>query len=87
MNAQSGKTVATGTQIANNLYQLDNFLVQQLAIKSGLTTDADTSSHSFQTKEPLTTWESWHKRFEHLGKSSIQTLLDKNLVVGLDIDL
>lgn len=36
--------------------------------------------------ETLQTWEIWHRRFGHLGMSSIQKLLDKNLVTGLQID-
>jgi hypothetical protein len=37
--------------------------------------------------EPTQTWETWHKRFEHLGMNGMQTLLDKNLVTGLNINM
>ena len=86
MNVWNGETVATGTQIVNNLYRLDNFIIQQPAIKSGLTSKVDAGSHTFQTMEPLPTWETWHKCFGHLGMSSIQTLLNKGLVTGLNVD-
>src|SRR5207302_9158106 len=32
-------------------------------------------------------WETWHRRFGHVGYSGLQKLLDKHLVNGLHIDL
>jgi hypothetical protein len=42
---------------------------------------------TFNTTNLNNTWETWHKRFGHLGNSSIKTLIDKKLVTGLNIDL
>ena len=44
------------------------------------------SSYTFNTTQPIHTWETWHRQFGHLGMSSIKTLLDKDLVTGLHID-
>ena len=85
MNANNSVTVATGTQINNHLYKLDNFIIQKPEMEiPKLTTPV---SHTFATTEPFTSWEMWHRRYGHLGISSIQTLLDKKFVTGLDIDL
>src|SRR6266498_1703909 len=87
MNTRNGATVATGTQVTNHLYWLDNFIIQSPA-KTTITDISWKDEPSvFKVTEPTHTWETWHKRFGHLGKSSIQTLFDKNLVVGLNIDL
>jgi len=40
----------------------------------------------FNTTEPTPSWETWHRRFGHLGKSSIK-LLHNNMVKGLHISL
>jgi len=87
MNTCNGATVATGTQVTNHLYRLDNFIIQSPA-KTTITDISRKDNPSvFKVTEPTQTWETWHKRFGHLGKSSIQTLFNKNLVVSLNIDL
>jgi len=85
MNTGNGVTVATGTQINNHLYKLDNFIIQKP--KMGIPKLTTPVSHTFATTEPFTSWETWHQQFGHLGMSSIQTLLNKKLVTGLNIDL
>jgi len=86
MNAKNGKTVSTGTQISNHLNKLDNFVIQRPVTRPERTMKNRAGSHVFNATEPIPTWETWHKRFGHLGFSSIQTLLDQKLVTGLNVD-
>jgi len=86
MNARNGETVITGTQVSNHLYRLNNFIVQ-LPAKKPCCTLSTNRSITFSATESLPTWETWHRRFGHLGRSSIQTLLDKNLVSGLNVNM
>lgn len=86
MNASNGETVVTGTRIKNNLYKLDNFIIQQPVTIPIPIAKPKAISYAFNTSEQLLTWETWHKRYGHLGLSSIQTLLEKNLVTGLKLD-
>jgi hypothetical protein len=90
MIASNGDTVAAGTRISNNLYMLDNFVAQQPATKQDPEKQKQGSStYAFATSAtgPAQTWETWHKRFGHLGRSGLKTLVDKGLVTGLDLDL
>jgi hypothetical protein len=87
MNMCNGKTVATGTQITNHLYRLDNFILQPMAKKLRPQEGQYSNPSVFNATEPTQSWETWHKRFGHLGNSSIQMLHDKNLVIGLNVDL
>ena len=72
--------------MSNHLYRLNNFIVQ-LPAKIPRHTLLTFKSITFSSMESLQTWETWHRRFGHLGRSSIQTLLDKKLVSGLNVDL
>jgi hypothetical protein len=90
MITRNGTTVAAGTRISNNLYQLDNFIAQLLANitehkKNEIKEIALTCSAAADM--PAQTWETWHRRFSHLARSSIKTLVDKGLVTGLNLDL
>jgi len=70
MNARNGKTVAVGTKINNNLYKLKDFTVQHLGttIPKPLTT----SSYSFNVVNPFKSWNTWHRRFSHLGMTALR---------------
>lgn len=41
----------------------------------------------FVINEPAQSWETWHKRFGHIGYSSLQHILDKNLVEGFNVNI
>jgi hypothetical protein len=41
---------------------------------------------AFATAERLESWETWHKRFGHVSYSSLQRLLEANLVEGFKVD-
>ena len=82
--AKGGKTIARGTQINNHLYKLIDFTI----IKPGsINSDPASVPITFATTEPSQSWEIWHRRFGHLGLSSLTTLLNKQLVTGLDVDV
>ena len=82
MIASNGATVATGTKIQNNLYKLDNFITQLPPIKTH-----SNRENTFNATNLNDSWETWHKRFGHLGNSSIKTLIHNKLVTGLNVDL
>ena len=79
--SKSGKTVVQGTQIENNLYKLkvtirrpkNNFPKRIL-------------SQSFITNEQSQNWETWHKRFGHIGYSGLQYMQTKDLVDGFNVN-
>ena len=78
--AQDGKHVAQGTKIANNLYRM-NVTVRRRQQHT------DTTQEPVSDVEQAQTWETWHKRFGHVGYSGLQTLFDHNLVDGLSVDV
>ena len=41
---------------------------------------------TFQATEPSQSWETWHKRYRHVGYSFLQKLLDLNLMDGFTVD-
>ena len=41
---------------------------------------------TFVTEEPAQCWEMWHRRLGHIGYTTLQQMLDKNLVYGFHID-
>jgi hypothetical protein len=45
------------------------------------------SDCAFNVASPSITWETWHRRFGHVGYSGIKKLLDNQLVDGLEIDM
>ena len=81
---KDGRKVATGTKINNNLYKMNKFTIR----KPGSThpTNVTANPQSFNVGEPAKDWEVWHRCFGHIGMSSLQKILDRNLVKGLNID-
>ena len=54
------------------------------AISSKTTT---CSPQTFQANKPTQSWETWHKRYGHIGYSGLQKLHDLNLVDGFTVDI
>ena len=50
-------------------------------------TMASESSQTFASTESAQSWETWHKRYGHIGYSGLQKLLDNNMVEGLEINI
>ena len=81
MCASNGDTVAVGTKLSNNLYRLQDFKVSKPE-----TTNSINRTYAFQNNTNLATWEIWHRHFGHLGLTSLQALINQNMVTGLNID-
>ena len=79
---KEGKSVAKGTQIENNLYKME-VTINRPENKY----PNEVKPQSFVVNEPSQNWETWHKRFGHIGYSGLQYLLDHNLVEGFNVDI
>lgn len=78
---KNGIPVARGTKIGNNLYQMQVALrTLNTKVMSAITPQC------FVTNEPAQSWETWHKRFGHIGYSGLQQMLDHDLVDGFSVD-
>jgi len=71
------ESVAKGVKISNDLYKFA-FKHAPRPVRS---------DHAFSTASPSQSWETWHRRFRHVGYSGIKKLLDNQLVEGLQIDM
>ncbi len=79
LTAESGKRVATGTRMQNNLYKI------KFKLKVPTQRQMVQSDHVFTAHE-VPSWEAWHQRFGHIGYTGLQKLYDQNLVNGFDVD-
>ena len=77
---KNGQTVATGIKTKNNLYKMKNFVIQ-----TPESTNSD-QNNTYKVGESAKSWETWHKRYGHVGMDSLQELLDKQLVNGFTVD-
>jgi GAG-pre-integrase domain len=78
---RDGTHVAQGSKIANNLYKLD---VSVRCPQNG--NETTTPSYVFSTSVQTQSWETWHRRFGHVGYTGLQKLLDDELVDGFTVD-
>ena len=44
-------------------------------------------SQTFVANNKLPTWETWHRRFGHVGYTGLQKLLDGKMVEGFTVDV
>ena len=79
---QDGRKVAQGIKIQNNLYKLSNIMVRKPE-----PTHKMSNTQSYNMWEPAKTWEIWHRRFGHVGMTSLQQMLDEKLVEGFNVDI
>ena len=42
--------------------------------------------HSFISNEEIQDWETWHRRYGHIGYSGLQKLIDLKMVDGLTVN-
>jgi GAG-pre-integrase domain len=77
---ERGVPVATGNKAKNHLYKMD--------VKLHIETEINVPSTSctFTSTQMSQNWETWHKRFGHVGYGGLQKLLDKGLVHGFTVD-
>ena len=78
---KGGKPVAQGTQVENNLYKMEVTIC-----KPEINFPDEVISQSFVVNEPSQDWETWHKRFGHIGYTGLQYILDHNLVTGFNVN-
>jgi hypothetical protein len=76
---KDGRTVATGHKVINNLYKMQ---VTVRIVKG----NAPIGMQTFAATGPLESWETWHKRFGHVGYSGLKRLWEKNLVDNFTVD-
>src|ERR1700683_136433 len=75
---KDGKRVAEGNRLNNFLYGMN--------VRVKPPTSTSESSQTFTGTESAQSWETWHKRYGHIGYSGLQKLLDNNMVEGLEVD-
>ena len=80
-----GTVIAIGRKVRNHLYKMLVKVSDEKQKKEPLrlTTDKYLIFLSEGTPE---SWETWHKRFGHVSYTGLQTLLDKDLVLGFNVD-
>ena len=82
-----GIPVAQGNKIGNSLYKMD--VVTRTPNATTSTSPKvviTTTPQCFVANEPAQSWETWHKRFGHIGYSGLQYMLDHDLVEGFSVD-
>jgi hypothetical protein len=62
---KDGKHIAKGHKISNNLYKMD-ICPQQIIYNSS------ENPQTFITELPAQSWETWHRRFGHIGHTTLQ---------------
>ena len=77
LTTKSGKIVAEGKQVPNNLYKMS------VAVKS----IPQKFEVMYTSNENLQSWETWHTRFGHVSDTRLQKLLEENLVDGFNINV
>ena len=77
--AKNGEQVAKGQKISNNLYKMDIY-PRRTQVRSRET------PQTFVTEEPAQCWETWHRRLGHMGYTTLQRMLDNDLVYGFQVD-
>ena len=69
---KDGIAVSHGTKIGNNLYKMDVKISEPNAVFT-----KEANPQCFVINEPPQSWETWHKRFGHIGYGGLQYMLDK----------
>jgi hypothetical protein len=78
LTTKSGNRITEGPCIANNLYNL------RFTLRSP--TQNKIKDHIFTTQE-IPSWETWHRRFGHIGYTGLQKIHELGLVDGFDINV
>ena len=80
---KQGNIVAIGSKMDNNLYQLK--LKPRIPTKI-LPNKSPNTLYSFQTTGETQDWDTWHRRYGHIGYSGLQKLFDLKMVNGLTVN-
>ena len=76
---KDGKEVAQGTKLDRHLYKM-NVTVNLNRLK------LSSENQTFQTRSKPPSWETWHRRFGHVGYSGLEKLLKYDMVNGFNVD-
>jgi hypothetical protein len=79
---QDGKQIAKGEKVNKNMYKM--FVTINTTGSSSK--KYSTTPQTFLSEETAIDWETWHRRFGHVGYSGLQKLLDHNMVDGFNVD-
>jgi hypothetical protein len=79
---QDGKQIAKGGKVNKNMYKM--FIMINTTGSSSK--KYSTMPQTFLGEETAIDWETWHRRFGHVGYSGLQKLLDHNMVDGFNVD-
>jgi hypothetical protein len=80
---RDGQCVGHGRKVSNHLYKMDMTVRH---VTSTPTRDVTVNPQTFVGREPAMKWETWHRRFGHIGYTGLQKLLDEKLVDGFNVD-
>jgi len=72
-----GAHIAKGKRLKNNLSRMYVQVYKE---------DGGTMGEAFVANKPPASWETWHRRFGHVGYTGLQKLLDGNIVEGFEVD-
>ena len=81
LTSSEGKDIARGRKIVNKLYMMSFRLMDQSA-PANVAFNA-----AYIATDPTPSWETWHRRYGHVGYPGLQTLLDRHMVDGLNVNL
>src|SRR6202789_134191 len=72
-----GRPIAHGNKIQNHLYNMD--ITIRRTHPTTTTTTSHMTDHTFVGNDAPPTWETWHRRFGHVGYTGLQKLLDRKM--------
>ena len=82
---KTGTVIATGRKIHNHLYKM----MVRVSDKRQNEEPSQALTNKYQiflSEGSPENWETWHRRFGHVSYTGLQTLLNKNLVLGFNVD-
>jgi transposase InsO family protein len=71
--------IVRGDKISSHLYKFKLLPANETDI-------LDTKYYTFSCREPLQTWETWHRRFGHVSYDGLRKLHTKRLIQGFTVD-
>jgi transposase InsO family protein len=77
--------VAIGTKADNNLYKMK--LKTRIPRENHVNKQDHNDLQTFMTTTPTQSWETWHRRYGHVGYSGLQKLVDRHMVDGFTVDV
>ena len=82
-----GRCTAVGGQIFAKDGTLSLISNSGKCVAQGTKTENNLYKMRFTIRKPTASWETWHKRYGHIGYADLQKLLDNRLVEGFAVDI